>query len=59
MLKTLNHSDGKEAKVAIQQTANTVLAIDNRVAGVSDCVASVGDRVRVVDDRVAEVIRGA
>ena len=42
----------------MQQTANNIVVVDNRVAGVGDRVAGVDDRVRVVDDRVAEVIRG-
>jgi hypothetical protein len=56
--QTLNFSDGKEVKVAVQQTANTVVAIDNMVADVGDRVASVDDRVRLIDDRVAGVVLG-
>ena len=55
----MNHLDGREVKVAMQQTANTAAAIDNRVNEVGDSVAGVDDKVRVVDDRVAEVSRGA
>lgn len=57
-IQTLNFSDGKEVKVAVQQTANTVMAIDSTVADVGDRVASVDDRVRLIDDKVAEVVLG-
>jgi archaellum component FlaC len=39
----------------VRGVADTLLAVDNRVAGVDDRVAGVDDRVAGVDDRVAGV----
>ena len=39
----------------VRGVANTVVAIDNRVAGVDDRVAGVGDGVASVDNRVTHV----
>ena len=42
----------------LQGVADTVIAIDKRVADVDDRVVTVDDRVKVVDNRVLEVITG-
>jgi 2-keto-3-deoxy-L-rhamnonate aldolase RhmA len=47
----------------VRAVANTVVAVDNRVArathAIGERVLAVGNRVGSVNDKVAEVIRGA
>jgi hypothetical protein len=43
----------------VKEVADTVVAMDDRVARVDNTVKGVDDRVKVVDNMVAEVIAGA